>query len=171
MDSTTREGLVGRAAMIEFFKCKRCGKCCTEINNIDLHLGDIQRIARFLGESESRIRDQFTAPTSKAGIVRVKSQPCPFYDREAKGCRIYSARPYCCRMYPFLTADAAGDLVNLAQCPSGMDTLLEFMKSDIGDYIMNHPSKDRTKKIFIESLKKMGLSSRTCQEMVKSMGF
>lgn len=166
-----QEGMIGRAAMIRFFNCRRCGKCCTEITNIDLVPQDIQKIASFLHENESKIIEQFTVPTTIPGLRRIRDQPCPFYDLEAFGCKIYPARPICCRMYPFLTADAAGQFVNLSHCPSGMEAFVEFMKSDLARTLMvGSPSKTLQKKIFDGSLKDMGLTSSERRKIVKSIG-
>jgi len=90
------------------FECKHCGQCCIdECTQINISVGDIVRMCKFLNIS---IRDIF----SRIGIKPFGDPentnmfdyelglniPCEF--REGERCKIYPARPLNCRMFPYV---------------------------------------------------------------------
>ena len=156
--------------MIHFFRCKRCGKCCSEIADIDLLPLDIKNMADFLHLDESQVREDSTVPADKPNLRRIKGQPCPFYDSEGEGCKIYPVRPLTCRMYPFLTAGENNQLVNLGYCPSGLEALKEFLSTDLAKELLYSSSKKLQKETFEQALEKMELSSNERRKMCRSIG-
>ncbi len=90
------------------FECKHCGQCCIdECTQINISVGDIVRMCKFLNIS---IRDilpkigvkPFGDPenTNIFDYELGLNIPCEF--REAEKCKIYPARPLNCRMFPCL---------------------------------------------------------------------
>jgi len=90
------------------FECKHCGQCCIdECTQINLSLGDIVRICKFLNCSMSEIMQKIGikpfADNETANHYDYElglNIPCEF--REDGKCSIYPARPLNCRMFPYL---------------------------------------------------------------------
>jgi Fe-S-cluster containining protein len=82
------------------FECNSCGKCCKEIEDIQVNGKDIQRIAKYLNINGGEFRKKFTR---KAALKTTTSHislhvPCPFL--EENRCTIYPVRPRICILYP-----------------------------------------------------------------------
>ena len=61
---------------------------------------------------------------AKPGVLNFKHiKPCKFFDPSSKGCKIYAARPWSCRIFPFLGIYDSEDKVKMNEsCPgSGGD--------------------------------------------------
>jgi Fe-S-cluster containining protein len=57
---------------------------------------DFDRIADRVGKKKLKTFCRYDK-TLRAWVLR---QPCPFYDKEKKGCTIYEIRPLTCTKYP-----------------------------------------------------------------------
>ncbi|MEK6967799.1 MAG: YkgJ family cysteine cluster protein [Nanoarchaeota archaeon] len=90
------------------FECTHCGACCKkETSPVNITLGDIKRIAKFLGKdpkdvigNEIKIRPFMDA--NEPGRFELElglPKPCHFWKDDR--CSIYSARPLNCRLFPF----------------------------------------------------------------------
>jgi Fe-S-cluster containining protein len=84
------------------FECTRCGKCCTgEPGFVWVSEEEIQRIARFRGDSVSEFEAVYTRRARGRRTLRERANgDCVFWDR-VQGCRIYPVRPTQCRTWPF----------------------------------------------------------------------
>jgi hypothetical protein len=95
------------------FECTRCGACCTGAPGyVWVNDEEIAQIAKFLALSEQDFGERFLRRLARGiSLVEHDNGDCVFYDREGRGCRIYSVRPRQCRSWPFWasnteTADA-----------------------------------------------------------------
>jgi len=84
------------------FKCKRCGKCCSNIGNLALFEWEAERLKKYsvrikpsivLESNGSRIILQW-------GLEGKNKKHCPFLTK--RGCIIYEQRPLVCRSFPFM---------------------------------------------------------------------
>lgn len=88
------------------FKCRNCGRCCTDFfTQIGLTLGDVQRIADWLGKDPEELFKEHISlmpfGTDTPNIFEIElgmNLPCRF--RKDGKCSIYNARPLNCRMFP-----------------------------------------------------------------------
>jgi Fe-S-cluster containining protein len=95
------------------FECTRCGACCTGAPGfVWVNDDEILKIASFLALGELDFGERFLRRLARGtSLVEHANGDCVFYDREARGCRIYPVRPRQCRSWPFWesnieTADA-----------------------------------------------------------------
>ena len=115
-----------RMACHLLFECQRCGTCCTTGDPIRLRLEDAARLAKHLKIPLNKAIKKYTIPDpGKPGVLDFKHiRPCKFYDSEAKGCKIYAARPWSCRIFPFLGIYGSEDRVKVNEsCPGSMQTM------------------------------------------------
>ncbi|MCJ7444665.1 MAG: YkgJ family cysteine cluster protein [Methanotrichaceae archaeon] len=67
--------------------------------------------------------------------------PCKFYDTKRKTCRIYSERPWACRIFPFLGICGTEDKTKIhAFCPGSIETsgiLMTSLKEVSSDLTLN----------------------------------
>jgi Fe-S-cluster containining protein len=84
------------------FQCQGDGKCCVtrgKYGYVYLSFNDRKRIATHLGMSADAFTDKFTRKVDGLYELRYTGRDCPFLnDRQ---CRIYAARPWQCRTWPF----------------------------------------------------------------------
>jgi len=81
----------------ERFHCQECGRCCyTPGAGLYLDKEDFERIAGRVGKKKLKALCRH----EKALQAWVLRQPCPFYDKDRKGCSIYEIRPQTCTKYP-----------------------------------------------------------------------
>jgi len=88
------------------FKCRGCGKCCKEREDIILNPRDIFRIAKYLNLSHEQLIvkfcDRYIGSDSRMPIIRLKprgvNRVCPFL--EGKKCRVHFVKPAVCALYP-----------------------------------------------------------------------
>ncbi len=82
----------------EKFQCQKCGRCCyTPGAGLYLEKEDFEKIADHLG---SRKKLKSLCRFDKELNAWILKQPCPFYDMNNKGCKIYTIRPQTCTKYP-----------------------------------------------------------------------
>lgn len=115
-----------RMACHLLFRCHRCGNCCTTGDPIRLRPEDIAAIARHLKIPLNKALKKYTiADPVKPGALNFKHiLPCKFYDKAAKGCKIYGARPWSCRIFPFLGIYGDENKVIVKQsCPGSVETM------------------------------------------------
>jgi Fe-S-cluster containining protein len=88
------------------FKCRGCGKCCKNREDIILTSRDLFNIAKELGRSTSDIIDRYcdvyTGESSRVPIVRLNptgpEKTCPL--NLDKRCVVHRAKPVVCAMFP-----------------------------------------------------------------------
>lgn len=115
-----------RMACHLLFKCKRCGNCCTTGDPIRLRQEDAALLAKHLKIPLNKALKKYTIPDpDKPGVLDFKHiKPCKFYDPAAKGCKLYSARPWSCRIFPFLGIYGSEDRVKVNEsCPGSVETM------------------------------------------------
>ena len=115
-----------RMACHILFRCQRCGTCCTTGNPIRLRPEDAAQLAKHLKIPLNRTLKKYTIPDpKKSGVLDFKHiLPCKFYDRLAGGCKIYAARPWSCRIFPFLGVYGSSDQVVVnPSCPGSVETM------------------------------------------------
>ncbi len=151
-----------RMACHLLFKCQRCGTCCTTGDPIRLRPDDAALLAKHLKIPLSKAIKKYTIPDpDKPGVLDFKHiRPCKFYDPEAKGCKIYAARPWSCRIFPFLGIYGSEDRVKVNEsCPGSVQTMkvltaaLEELRLDpIHSYTSDTREIKRSKQLFRATL-------------------
>lgn len=128
-----------RMACHLLFQCHRCGTCCTTGDPIRLRTEDAAILAKHLKVPLNKAFKKYTlADPDKPGALKFKhTLPCKFYDPSAGGCKIYSARPWSCRIFPFLGIYGSETQVKVnASCPGSVETMkaltaaIEEIRSD-----------------------------------------
>ena len=115
-----------RMACHLLFECKRCGNCCTTGDPIRLRPEDAVSLARHQKIPLNKALKKYTIPDpDKPGVLDFKHiKPCKFYDPVARGCKLYSARPWSCRIFPFLGIYGSEDYVKVNEsCPGSVETM------------------------------------------------
>jgi len=115
-----------RMACHLLFECKRCGNCCTIGDPIRLRPEDAAALARHQKIPLNKALKKYTIPDpDKPGVLDFKHiKPCKFYDPAARGCKLYSARPWSCRIFPFLGIYGSEDRVKVNEsCPGSVETM------------------------------------------------
>lgn len=115
-----------RMACHILFRCQRCGTCCTKGDPIRLRQEDAAQLAKHLKIPLNKFLKKYTIPDpKKPGVLDFKHiLPCKFYDRKAGGCKVYSARPWSCRIFPFLGVYGSSDQVVVnPSCPGSVETM------------------------------------------------
>lgn len=107
------------------FNCTHCGACCKkETSPVNITLGDIDRISKFVGKTpeelignEIKIRPFLDVDTpGRFELELGLPKPCHFW-KDGK-CSIYKARPLNCRLFPFwLFAHFTDEEVKLQTLP------------------------------------------------------
>jgi Fe-S-cluster containining protein len=87
------------------YDCTRCPGYCCSYDLIEVTDHDLVRPARHHGLSVPEARRRFTKFDSGKRVLRhrrdrVFRSTCLFFDREARRCTVYEARPFVCRRYP-----------------------------------------------------------------------
>jgi len=117
-------------------ECRRCGRCCiaNPLNpnspGVEVFESELRQIAALLQEpyeswvQRTKMGKVALHPVRKdLSLTRWLPLPCPFYDEEGKGCRVYSARPIVCSIHPVIfTGDDAAISVK-ANCEYGRDII------------------------------------------------
>jgi Fe-S-cluster containining protein len=128
-----------RIACHVLFVCERCGTCCITGNPIRLRQEDISQIARHLKIPLGKAIKKFTVPDpDRPGVLDFKKLlPCKFYDSVQGGCKIYNARPWSCRIFPFIGIYGSEDHVKVHEsCPGSVKAVkmlteaVEELRSD-----------------------------------------
>lgn len=94
------------------FECTGCGRCCAgpEEGYVWATDEEIQRIARFLGLSESATRSRYVRKVGRRRSLKENkaNNDCIFLSDPQDGgrkCAIYPVRPVQCRTWPFWPAN------------------------------------------------------------------
>jgi Fe-S-cluster containining protein len=92
------------------FKCKQCGKCCTDIKGVAICKDDMVRLSKFLGHGKNWFEKNMTEPSNKnhrEPFIKGTgtNHRCPYYKN---GCSVYNARPAICHLYPLLNPENGG---------------------------------------------------------------
>jgi len=87
------------------YDCARCPGYCCSYDLIEVGERDLARLARHLGVGVDEARRRFTKLDAGRRVLRhrrdtVFRSVCRFFDREARRCTVYEARPRVCRGYP-----------------------------------------------------------------------
>jgi uncharacterized protein len=147
-----------RMACHMIFECQRCGNCCTTGDPIRLRQEDATAIAKSLKIPLNKALKKYTiSDPEKAGVLDFKHiLPCKFYDLSAKGCKIYSVRPWSCRIFPFLGIYGSEDRVKVNEsCPGSVETMnilkeaIEAVRADPNMSYEADPAKARSAKAFL----------------------
>ena len=147
-----------RMACHMIFQCHRCGNCCTTGDPIRLKPEDLAAIAKSLKIPLNKALKKYTIQDpEKAGVLDFKHiLPCKFYDLSAKGCKIYAARPWSCRIFPFLGIYGSEDKIKVNEsCPGSVETmkiLKEAMEAVRADPKMSYtadPAEVKRAKMFL----------------------
>lgn len=97
------------------FRCKACGKCCKNREDVLLTPYDLFRIARYLERTPSEIVgkycETYAGPDSHLPVVRIKPVPpdnsCPFL--RGKKCIVHQDKPMVCAVYPLARVYQKGE--------------------------------------------------------------
>jgi Fe-S-cluster containining protein len=147
-----------RMACQLLFSCHRCGNCCTTGDPIRLRPEDARAIARHLKIPLNKVIKKYIIPDpDKPGVLDFKHiLPCKFYDTNQNGCKIYNARPWSCRIFPFLGIYGSEDKVKVNEsCPGSVETMkilteaLEEARSDQKNKGAADPAEVRRAKEFL----------------------
>ncbi|MBP2144722.1 Fe-S-cluster containining protein [Methanofollis sp. W23] len=106
------------------FQCTRCGACCSEIsegsNLVIVSPGEVRQVAKAAGLPRDEVAEPY--PEFLEGsegswytfdwCLSREGGHCRFLDGEK--CRVYAARPWICRTYPFMLED---DRLIVSECP------------------------------------------------------
>ncbi len=147
-----------RMACHIIFECRRCGNCCTTGDPIRLRPEDVALLAKSLKIPLNKALKKYTIKDpEKAGVLDFKHiLPCKFYDLSAKGCKIYCARPWSCRIFPFLGIYGSEDRVMVNElCPGSVQTMkilkeaIEAVRAEAKMSNAADPAEVRSAKLFL----------------------
>jgi Fe-S-cluster containining protein len=128
-----------RIACHILFVCEMCGTCCITGDPIRLRQEDISQIARHIKIPVGKAIAKYTIPDpEKAGVLNFKKiLPCKFFDPVQRGCKIYTARPWSCRIFPFIGIYGSENHVKVhGSCPGSVKAVktlteaIEEVRSD-----------------------------------------
>jgi Fe-S-cluster containining protein len=115
------------------FQCTRCGICCSEVsegsNLVILSPGEVRQVAKASGLPRGEVAEPYPEYLDGAEGSRYtfdwclsrEEGHCQFLDRGK--CRVYAARPWICRTYPFMLDD---DRLIVSECPgTGAEMTME----------------------------------------------
>jgi len=88
------------------FKCRGCGKCCKNRDDVMLTSRDLFVIAKHLGKSPADVIEEygdcFIGQDSRFPIIRIQprgvNRACPFL--VGKRCQIHESKPVVCALFP-----------------------------------------------------------------------
>ncbi len=116
--------------------CTACANCC-RVTEVGITEKDIEKLAKFVGVSETEFMEQFTAlDNSGAIILKRNAAGCVFL--EGNLCSVYAARPLNCANFPHVVRGAGSIASRMWQfldrvgyCPI-VYNWMETVKEDIG---------------------------------------
>ncbi|HEX5477673.1 MAG TPA: YkgJ family cysteine cluster protein [Burkholderiales bacterium] len=89
------------------YSCDKCPGYCCSYPEIEVTPRDIARLAKHFGLEYAQAEERFTKvhPKEKVRLLRHQkdehfSTVCINFDRKARRCTVYEARPAVCRQYP-----------------------------------------------------------------------
>jgi len=86
------------------FQCKRCGKCCTNINKLALFEWEAERLRKYGAKIKPGITIELNGSRIilQWGLEGKNGKKCPFLTK--RGCLVYNKRPLVCRAFPFMAS-------------------------------------------------------------------
>ncbi len=89
------------------YSCSKCPGYCCSYPEIEVTPRDIERLAKHFGISYAAAEERLTKydPKEKVRLLRHHKDEhfgtvCVMFDRKARRCTVYEARPSVCRSYP-----------------------------------------------------------------------
>jgi Fe-S-cluster containining protein len=89
------------------YSCLKCPGYCCSYPEIEVTPRDIERLARHFDVSYAQAEEKFTKYDKKEKVRNLRHQKdehfatvCVMFDRKARRCTVYEARPSVCRAYP-----------------------------------------------------------------------
>jgi Fe-S-cluster containining protein len=89
------------------YSCLKCPGYCCSYPEIEVTPRDIERLAKHFGLRYAQAEERLTKhdPKEKVRLLRHQKDEhfgtiCALFDREARRCTVYHARPAVCRNYP-----------------------------------------------------------------------
>jgi len=89
------------------YSCAKCPGFCCSYPEIEVTPRDIERLAKHFGLGYAQAEERLTKydPKEKVRLLRHQKDEhfntvCVMFDREARRCTVYEARPAVCRAYP-----------------------------------------------------------------------
>ena len=154
------------------FKCKQCGKCCMNREDIILNPFDIYNAAKYLNISTIEFVDKYTKPTigghSKMPMVLLRTTEngfCPFLNFDVKNggkfkCTIHDAKPGACSNHPIgiaysfdkLNKDSDTRFIKVEQCSNSISNEMHTVKDWIQPYFNHKEEIDIAHEIQLLSL-------------------
>ena len=91
------------------FACAGCGGCCTgEPGYVWVTKAEIEEMASALGATAAELESRFVRQVGvRKSLIELCNGDCIFFDRQARHCRVYQARPRQCRTWPFWQSNLA----------------------------------------------------------------
>jgi Fe-S-cluster containining protein len=115
-----------RMACHLIFRCHQCGTCCTIGDPIRLKMDDAAILAKHFKIPLNKAIKKYTIPDpDNPEVLNFKHiRPCKFFNYIANGCKIYAARPWSCRIFPFLGIYGSENQVKVNEsCPGSVETM------------------------------------------------
>jgi Fe-S-cluster containining protein len=89
------------------YSCLKCPGYCCSYPEIEVTPRDIERLAKHFDVSYAQAEEKFTKYDKKEKVRNLRHQKdehfatvCMMFDRKARRCTVYEARPSVCRAYP-----------------------------------------------------------------------
>ena len=158
--------------LLQHFKCKRCGWCCSTMP-AQLDDIDIINLANFLKISKNKFLKKYCVSVPSEGVkLRV---PCPFLQNNT--CKIYHVRPKVCKFYPFSYFPQVLHAVDKCPLSNEINNYLKKILEEIErkrnwkEIFYYYNSFDPLDKAIYELinkfLKKTNLQSKTLKEIIR----
>jgi len=122
--------------LLNLSKCKKCGKCCqpdkVAPDNPGVIVGesDLLEISKNTKHSVKSLKKTLKVnenPKYHKGASFLPL-PCMFFNKNDRSCKIYSHRPFICRIYP-VSDDADGENVTIdVHCDYGKEIFQKALK-------------------------------------------
>jgi len=121
--------------LLNFAKCKKCGRCCLPDKTLQGNPGvivneaDLLRISKDTKHSLKSLKKMTMINRNPDYQVGAKylPLPCIFFNKNERICKIYSDRPFVCRIYPVLDAPNNGVSIDV-HCEYGKEIFQKAMK-------------------------------------------
>ena len=88
----------------EGFKCKRCGRCCSNAGHLEIYEEDIKRWITIGRNDLVDMLDEWEGFGSTGFFRNITTMRCPFLRKVRKKdeyyCEIYDIKPIMCRGFP-----------------------------------------------------------------------
>lgn len=154
-----------RMACHLIFRCSRCGNCCKTGDPIRLRASDAAAIARHLKVPLNKFMKKYAiSDPDRPEVLDFKHiLPCKFYDRTAAGCKIYSVRPWSCRIFPFLGIYGSEDRVVVNESCSGSVEAMRALTAALEELRLEKPCAEAFQ---TEEIKKAKLFLRHALDLV-----